>query len=232
MEYIGIDIHKSSSQVCILGENGELTERRIRTTRDELAKLFAGRPAARILVEASTESEWVALCLEAFGHELIVADPNFAQMYATRSKKVKTDKRDARTLCDACKLGAYRPAHRPPPERRHQRAELRVREALIFTRSKYISLIGALVRREGLRIAPGSADKFLDRLDLVALPEAMEDELAPLIVTMQVINEQIAQAERRLSEQVKNDPVATRMMRVPGVGPVMAGTFVAVVDTV
>jgi transposase len=31
------------------------------------------------------------------GHEVIVADPNFAPMYATRSKKVKTDKRDART---------------------------------------------------------------------------------------------------------------------------------------
>jgi len=232
MEYIGIDVHKSSSQVCILGENGEISERRIRTTRDELKKSFGKRSAAKVLIEASTESEWVAVCLEGFGHQVIVEDPNFSPMYATRSKKVKTDNRDARTLCEACQLGAYRPAHRPPPERRHQRAELRVREALVFTRSKYISLISALIRREGLRIAPGSADKFLDRLDQVALPETMEDELAPLVVTMQVINEQIAEAERRLSEQVKNDAVATRLMTVPGVGPVTAGTFVAVVDTV
>ena len=174
----------------------------------------------------------MAVCLEGFGHEVIVADPNFAPMYATRSKKVKTDKRDARTLSEASKLGAYRPVHRPPPERRHERAELRVREALVFTRSKYISLIGALIRREGFRIAPGSADKFLDRLEQVALPETMEDELAPLIVVMQVINEQIAEAERRLSDRVKNDEVAQRLMTVPGVGPVTAGTFVAVVDTV
>jgi hypothetical protein len=33
-------------------------------------------------------------------------------MYATRSRRVKTDRRDARTLAEACKLGAYRPAHR------------------------------------------------------------------------------------------------------------------------
>jgi hypothetical protein len=39
-----------------------------------------------------------------------VANPNFAPMYATR--KVKTDRRDARALAEACLLGAYCPAHR------------------------------------------------------------------------------------------------------------------------
>jgi transposase len=42
-----------------------------------------------VLIEASTDSEWVACCLEALGHEVIVADPNFAPMYATRSRRVK-----------------------------------------------------------------------------------------------------------------------------------------------
>lgn len=73
-------------------------------------------------------------------------------MYATRSKKVKTDKRDARTLCEACRLGAYHPAHRTSDKQRDVRAHLAVRETLVRTRSKYISLIGALARREGCRI--------------------------------------------------------------------------------
>jgi len=63
-------------------------------------------------MEAATESERVARHLEALGHEVIVAEPNFAPMYASRSRKVKTDKRDARALCEACHLGAYRPVHR------------------------------------------------------------------------------------------------------------------------
>jgi transposase len=63
---------------------------------------------ARILLESSTESEWVARCLEALGHHVLVADPNFAPMYATR--KVKTDRRDARAMAEACLLGTYRPA--------------------------------------------------------------------------------------------------------------------------
>jgi hypothetical protein len=36
----------------------------------------------RISIEASTRSEWVARCLERPGHEVIVADPSFALMYA------------------------------------------------------------------------------------------------------------------------------------------------------
>ena len=92
MDYIGIDLHKTSSQVCILTEDGELVERRIKTDRDSFDSLLGGQAPAGILVESSTESEWVARHLEALGHEVVVADPNFAPMYATRDKRIKTDK--------------------------------------------------------------------------------------------------------------------------------------------
>ena len=101
-------------QVCIEDAEGAVVvlEQRIRTTRERLTALLGGRPRARILLEAATESEWVAQHLESLGHEVIVADPNYAAMYATRSRRVKTDRRDARTLADACRLGAYHAAHR------------------------------------------------------------------------------------------------------------------------
>ena len=63
--------------------------------------MLGERPRARIVLEASTDSEWVARCVEGLGHEIIVADPNFAPMYATRTRKVKTDRRDARALAAA-----------------------------------------------------------------------------------------------------------------------------------
>jgi transposase len=160
MDHIGIDLHKNSSQVCILTGDGELIERRIRTDRESFDELFGERPPARILVEASTESEWCARHLEGLGHEVIVADPNFAPMYATRDRRIKTDKRDARALCEACRLGAYRPAHRTSDRQRDVRAHLAVRETLIRTRSKYVSLIGALAQREGCRIKAGPSPSF------------------------------------------------------------------------
>src|SRR6185503_719605 len=124
-----------------LAEGGEVIERRIRTEPERFDAVLGTRPRARIVIEASTDSEWVARCLEALGHEVIVADPNFAPMYATRTRKVKTDRRDARALAEACLLGAYRPAHRLSDPQRHVRGRLVVRDALVRTRTRYISII-------------------------------------------------------------------------------------------
>jgi transposase len=105
MDYISIDLHKTSGQVCILTEDGELIEHRFKTARERFDNLFADKSQARILVEASTESEWCARHRESPGHEVLVADPNFVSMHATRGHRIKTDKRNARALCEACRLG-------------------------------------------------------------------------------------------------------------------------------
>jgi hypothetical protein len=78
MDHLGIDVHKRESQIYILAEGGEVIEQRIRTEPERFAAVLGARPRARIVIEASTDSEWVARCLEALGHEVIVADPNFA----------------------------------------------------------------------------------------------------------------------------------------------------------
>ena len=95
MHFVGIDLHKKQSQLCILDAQGEVVlETRIPTSRPDLADVLRDYAGSRVVLEASTPSEWVARHLESLGMEVIVADPNFAPMYATRSKKVKTDKRD------------------------------------------------------------------------------------------------------------------------------------------
>ena len=108
MDHIGIDVHKRESQICIITDDGEVIEQRIRTTRDRFRDTLGARPASRVLLEASTESEWVARELDQLGHEVIVADPNFLPMYGTRRRRIKTDRRDARALADACQNGIYR----------------------------------------------------------------------------------------------------------------------------
>ena len=112
MEIIGLDLHKRERQLSSKADDGTITDRRIATSAERFTAVFGTRPRARLLLEASTESEWVARHLESLGHEVIVADPNYAPMYANRSRRTKTDKRDARTLTDACETGAWRPAYR------------------------------------------------------------------------------------------------------------------------
>ena len=88
MDHVGMDLGKKESQIAIITEAGELVEKRMRTERERLRQYFKERPAAKILIEASTISEWVARLLEGLGHEVIVADPNYAPMYAQRSRRV------------------------------------------------------------------------------------------------------------------------------------------------
>lgn len=78
MDTIGLDLHRRESQLCIIDFQGEITERRIVTSRERFTVVLAGRAQCRILLEASTESEWVARHLESLGHQVIVADPGFA----------------------------------------------------------------------------------------------------------------------------------------------------------
>ena len=232
MDHIGIDVHKKSSQICILTAGGELVEQRTPTTRECLAGALGDRPRARVLIEASTESEWVARFLEELGHEVIVADPNYAPMYAQRTRKVKTDRRDARALAEACRLGAYRPAHRTSDAQQHVRAHVAVREALVQTRCKYVYLAGALLRRQGLRWESGGPETFPLRVGRLSLPGTLREEIAPLLTMVKVLTSQIQDADRQLVRMVESDPRAQRLCTIPGVGPVTAATFVATVDRV
>jgi transposase len=232
MDTIGLDLHKRESQLCILAEDGTVTERRIVTSRERFTAVLGDRAPARILLEASTESEWVARHLESLGHPVIVADPNYAPMYATRRRRVKTDKRDAQTLAEALRLGAYRVAHRVSPERRHVRAELAVREALVRTRTRYIALAKALVRRDGLRVAASESHLVATRIAALELSDVLAAELAPLFTVLAPINEQIVAADRRIAALTGRDPAVALLTTAPLIGPITASAIVATIDDV
>lgn len=232
MEHSGIDVHKKQSQVCILTAEGELLERRIPTTPAAFAALLGDRAPAKVLLEASTESEWVARCLERLGHTVIVADPNFAPMYATRSRRVKTDVRDARALTEACLLGAYRPAHRLSDAQRHVRARLAVRDALVRTRSRYIALLRALLRQRGWRVRSGKAESIAPRVLELRLPGCLLSEVAPLLAVLRHVNAQLAYSDGAIAASTRGDLRVQRLQTVPYIGPVTAAAFVAALDEV
>jgi transposase len=185
-----------------------------------------------MLLEASTESEWVARHLESLGHEVIVADPNFAAMYATRSRRTKTDRRDARTLMEACRLGAYRPAYRLSDARRHVRAELAVREALVRPRTRYIALAKALVRRDGLRVAGSESHLVAQRITALDLPATLAAELAPLFALLAPLTAQIAEADERIAALTATAPAVALLTTAPSIGPITAAAIVATIDDV
>jgi transposase len=231
MEYGAIDLHLRRSQIRIIDEQESVVlDRRIDTTREEFARVFAGRPRMRILLESSTESEWVAQHLERLGHEVIVADPNYLPMYGARTRKVKTDRRDVAALAIACRRGIYRAAHRASAAARTLRQTMRVRQQLVQVRSGLISLLRAVLRQEGLRLPSGSAERVLQRLDQLTVPAGVATVLAPIREVLQQLTTTLTTADEAVETRATHDPESQRLMTAPGVGPVVALTFQAVMD--
>jgi transposase len=165
------------------------------------------------------------------GGELVEkADPNYAPMYGQRSRRVKTDRRDARALAEACRLGAYRPAHRTSDEQRHVRAILTVRESLVRSRARFVTLVQAVLSREGIRVATGSARCFGARVEELALAEHLQVETFPLLALLEPLNEQIGALDERMGELARKDEPVRRLITMPEIGPVKAVAYVATLD--
>jgi transposase len=130
-------------------------------------------------------------------------------------------------------VGAYRAVHRASDAQRHVRAELAVRYALVRTRTRYVAVIKALVRRDGLRLAQGEPERTAAKVAVLlgASPE-LHAELAPLVALLAPLNTAIAAADERLAAIVAGDAVVARLTSAVGVGPVTAVAFVAALDDV
>jgi hypothetical protein len=80
-----------------------------------------------------------------------------------------------------------------------------MREALVQTRARYISLISALLRREGLRVASGSAASFVRRVAKLALPGQLKSEIAPLLAVFVSVDRQLVWIDTRLEHLARTD---------------------------
>jgi hypothetical protein len=84
-------------------------------------------------------------------------------MYGTRTRRIKTDRRDVAALADANRTGVYRPACRLSPAQRVIRQRLLVRDQLVRMRTQLINVLRSQVRATGQRVPTGDAETFSRR---------------------------------------------------------------------
>jgi transposase len=231
MFFIGIDVHKKQSQICILDEQGSLKyEFRVPTNRPELADVLGSYRPARVLIEASTPSEWVARHLESLDLEVVVADPNFAPMYATRQKKIKTDRRDARMLADSAWKQTYRPAHRISDEKRQLRYALGAREALVNNRTQLICFVRAQLLGEGVRLPDCAPENIVGHLREAKLEPSLAQTLEPTLQVLTALTENIKRSDQQVQSLAYAEPQARLLQTIPGVGVITALSLIVAID--
>ena len=80
---VGIDVSDRYSQLCVLGDDGEIVrEERVRTTTAALTRALARMPGARVVLEVGPRSPWLSRMFSELGHDVIVANPRQVKLIA------------------------------------------------------------------------------------------------------------------------------------------------------
>ncbi len=111
------------------------------------------------------------------------------------------------------------------------RGSLAVRDALVRSRTRWISVVRALLRQHGYRLRSGAAESFIGRREELGLAAELQAEIEPLVRAMRRVNEQLAALEQRIETMAQDDEVVERLRTAPGVGPLTALSFVATVES-
>ncbi len=118
MNYLGIDVSKADLDVCLLSDEGELSEARFTNDVEGFGRLHlwvAGRSSNRTEVKVCLEAtgiygDGVALFCHEAGYSTSVVNPARIKAYASSQlQRNKTDKIDARLIADFCRTQS------PPP---------------------------------------------------------------------------------------------------------------------
>ena len=228
---IGIDLGDRFSHCCVLGGDGEvLTEGRVRSTPEAMARHFQELPPCRIAIEVGGHSRWLSQLLAEWGHEVIVANPRNLRLISDGTRK--SDQVDARILA---RLARVDPTLLSPIAHRSQKsypdlAQLRARDLLVKSRTRLINAVRGILKAVGLRAPASGAFSFPSKVS-VCVPDELKPSLMPLLETISHLNQQICAFDKAIEHLATyRYPETIRLRQISGVGPITALQFVLTID--
>ncbi len=227
--YAALDISDKSTHVCVVDGAGAIVWRGIcATDPDALASVLKKRcPAVvRVVLETGPLSAFLYHGLVERGLPAICVCARHAKgVLSTRVNK--SDPHDAEGLAQLARTGWFK-AVRIKQEATHiDRAHLKIREQLVTSRQAMANQLRGLLKLFGLRLGKVSTPgKRRERLEaLFAQKPELRTVMQPLIDSIEALEAQIKRSTKLLAASAEGDPVASRLMSVPGVGPFIALTY-------
>jgi transposase len=230
MEHVAIDLGSKKSQICVRGADGRILEEKRWPTGD-LETYLAGWPKSRVVVETCAEAFCVADTARQLGQEKRVVPATLVKTLGVGARRTKTDQRDARALSEvSCRIDLPS-VHIPKAESRDRKTMCGMREALVGARTKIINTVRGWLRSRGRRLQRGGRASFSQRVQ-AAWPGQVPSYVERQLQVLEVLNAQIASADVEVKSWAEADETCSRLMTVPGVGPLTALRFVAALDEV
>jgi transposase len=199
---------------------------RKKVSRQQLIEFLSNFHACTVVMEACAVAHFMARKLATFGHQIKLISPQFVRPFV---KSNKNDFVDAEAICEA----ASRPAMRfvtPKTESQQTLSALhRVRDALLRDRVCTTNQLHAFLLEFGITLPIGNA--VVRRLPALlaehSLPPRLVTILERLHAHYKYLEQQIAELDKEIAQQLADDELGRRLLTIPRVGPITASVLTA-----
>lgn len=230
IHYIGLDVHKKTIAYCIKDITGRLIQQgTIRSERAALRQWLAELPGPwNGALEATIFTGWIYDVLKPHAVELKVAHPQMLK--AITAAKKKNDRADAEKLADLLRVNLLPESYMMPAELRELRRILRYRNLIVRTATQMKNKMSGLLMEVG---APYNKRRLHGKRYFDQLLETLEDvpdSVKELLELSRGGLELFSGIQKKLTKALREDSLirerVDRLMSIPGVGEIMALTWV------
>jgi len=231
--YAGIDVSLESASVCVVDASGRIVcEAKVASEPDVLIKWFGnlGVEISRIGLEAGPLSQWLYAGMGEAGLPVELLETRHVRD-AFKAMPVKTDRKDARGIAQLMRLGWFRPVHCKSLPAQELRAVLTARKLVQGKRHDIEMSLRGILRGFGLKVGPTTTRGFEGRVrELVEGHTTLVAVADALLRARATLGEQLGKLQKRLVSLARDDIRARLLMTTPGVGVLVALTYVAAID--
>jgi transposase len=234
VRFIGLDVHLDFCEIAICEAGRVRSGGRVPTSPQGLQVLANSLgPDDHVALEATGNALAIARTLEPSVARVVVATRT--ELRAITEAKVKTDRRDARTLARLLAAGLLGGCWLPDEQTRALRRRLARRAQLVRQRTRCKNEVHAVLMRT-LKGRPPMSDAFgrggriwLAELEL---PADERETVDGCLRQIDFLDGEITILERGIAEHALHSDAVKRLMTVPGVSLMTATTFIAAVGDI
>src|SRR5215472_2303707 len=227
---LGIDLAKNLFRVHGVDAHGRTVVERALGRRQLLPFVAQLRPCL-VGMEVCAGAHYWAREIAKRGHQVRLMSPRFVRPYV---KSNKNDARDAEAICEAVGRPSMRFVAPKSVAQQDMLALHRVRALLIRERTALINQTRGLLAEYGIVVAQGPA-RLRRALALIleerdnGVSELLREMLIEMSERLRWLEERLKRYDLRIAALARNDERAARLMKVEGVGPLIATALVAAV---
>jgi transposase len=233
-KYIGLDVSLEETKIHVLDDTGARVWRGTCQSHPDAieAALRKHAPdAERIGLETGPLTTWLWTDLTGRGLPMVCLD-------ARQAKKVldirinKTDANDAEGLAQIVRSGWYREVRVKSRDAMLSKTLVAARDQLLQMSTGLSNQIRGVMKTFGLVVPKGGGKVYEANIRrLLDGEDALAAVVMPVLDAWRAVRSRTAELDRLLRHRVRDNTDCRRLMTAPGVGAVVAASYVAAIET-